>query len=659
MEEVDPDCNDSLLEHCAKLVEAIETMNVMVATITQERDMLKEEMNELRKYKERCSVLSKKVAVFEERLDEYADLEEDLEAQCEEVARLRDEKLQHVEEILDLKELSELSSALEHAAGLELEKMRTENDTLHLENADYETRLGEAKREAVAREIAMDKYKSLVAEYQESLREYDDELKTQKLKEQIGEEKQRQALTTEDVAKEFKKLVRDWADKEQSSRHEIAESYKDNVLDFLPTVLVELETPLLDAMASLERALFYAQHIESASGELLLLQLKSNPEGDEAGYVQVSPGLFKDAAFEEYDLSRAAELTSLHMWLVCFVLSRLQVLACSRAELLLIPEVAASLRHLDEEFRCFLSRLEKDAVSPTYLSQIFPKIFEHVACLWRCCREEANPASGGETTDDETDLAEKERVSSGTLLFFLLGVLSSANLFQGSLACVERYCTMYNSELSDENRDLIASLTADMREHRSSLVHNVKSMFDDLEQVEVKVSLDADNFQKLQIVLMTFIHASMEMRRLCVLLHDRASDAKHGTTSKVDGFFGPHILSAISNTLQGEKVLSLADFLDAPTPEDPRLVYHDLRKHLTAPLLVPDLENLSEFCVLDNNAPLVSMLQDASSVTFKVWSDLQKLYWDESGPKKDPNAVEGEGKKQAANSPHLLRALEV
>eukprot|EP01063_Lacrimia_lanifica_P018719 TRINITY_DN2562_c0_g1_i1.p1 TRINITY_DN2562_c0_g1~~TRINITY_DN2562_c0_g1_i1.p1 ORF type:complete len:1256 (+),score=483.45 TRINITY_DN2562_c0_g1_i1:61-3828(+) len=646
IEDMDSSDPEQLMAKVKELNKAVEQLDVVVQTMSAERDLLREEVNALRKLKEKCTHLERQNSELNERLDEYGEIEDDYEEEVEKVSKLKEERIRLVEQMKEYKELAELSSELEHAASQELEKVREENAMFYVEKSEAEQRLGESRRELATLMVQNDKYKELLGQYKEDVRILEDSITDQKIKAQATQERERNIIGHQDFTKSLEKMAHRWRETEQHNRHALAEKYKNWVLDFLPTNLVDMETPLLDAMASVERVQFHADHLHNCHQELYCLQCQTVEEGDETGYRQIASGLFHDVRFELYEKECDLNLHALHEWFVCFVLNRIEVVACESSAVLLHSVVAKCLHILDDEQNKLSTAIAQDAISQTTLAKIFPRKFRSLAELYK----------HGE--DNKVGRAAKG-VSSGTLLFFIMALTTASNLMNQHLMMVQRYVDMFAEQGNAGDVEQIKAALVEVFRHRNDLTNNMKSLYEDLEQVEVKVLMGNVEFEKMCVLLRSFMHVSFELRKLVIVLHDKALDAKNGTVSATEGFFSPVVVLALMRVFFDKDVYRLKDVLEGGTTDDTRLKAHDVRSHFTSAFLVADAAALDTFHHIDDATPLPEMLCDMSNLSMRVWHDLQKQYWNAGNNSPEPDAEEEAAAALAAASPHMGRALEI
>ncbi|KAJ9435455.1 hypothetical protein DIPPA_25988, partial [Diplonema papillatum] len=180
-------------------------------------------------------------------------------------------------------------------------------------------------------------------------------------------------------------------------------------------------------------------------------------------------------------------------------------------------------------------------------------------------------------------------------------------------------------------------------------------MYENLEEAEVAVEQPLEEFKKLKACLLQLCHGNLQLRKLVVALHDRALDVKHGTASKVEGFFSPQIMADVDRFLYAKNILRLRAVSEEPAPDDPRTKPFDVRTYLTMPMLTASPDAVDEFFVVDDTAAVTDVFVDLASVSLKVWADLEKQYHNDGGKPGSP--LEGDAPRVAA-SPHIKRALE-
>eukprot|EP01060_Flectonema_neradi_P039599 TRINITY_DN877_c1_g1_i1.p1 TRINITY_DN877_c1_g1~~TRINITY_DN877_c1_g1_i1.p1 ORF type:complete len:1286 (+),score=358.15 TRINITY_DN877_c1_g1_i1:39-3860(+) len=656
LKEIAPD-EEGKERQLIELSNAMTQMDIIVGDLTEERDLLKEDVLALRHLRDKCRVLQNKVDDFSERLDEMAEIELQLEETVLEVAALKEEKSSLAAQMEEYRELADLSSELEHAQSMELQKTREDFDSLYFEKSDMERKIGQQMREAAEKALEIENYKRLVSEYKESIRKLDSTLHDTKQQIDIGKERERFALQQSEFSDEMEKLSKSWSEKTQTMKQTLAEEYRNWVLDFLPTNLVDAETPVLDVMASLERTLFNSSHISDASSELLSLhlrQLEGSLSKTEDGFIQVSTGLYKDIAFEEYDMRCTASIVALCMHLFSFIGYRVRTLACRVPDFLLQKNINTCLDDCEVVQNRLINSLFNDTVlSASTVTNDIPQILRNVKSLW----ETSFPPKEGteELSKDDTRL---RAVEGGTLMFFVLAMVCAAEQLNFHIQSVVRYLNLHEPiEQHKESVETFKTILSQLSKSREEFTYRVKSLYKDFEETEVVILQPIADFDKMRVMLLQLLHCNTSIRNLVVTLHDRASNVKHGTVSQSEGFYSISVIVALQKCLTEPKVNSLSALLSnirSGVSEDTRIVTHDFRLHVTDPLLRVD-ENLEKFVVIDDTTPLPEIISDVANISLKVWADLQNQYWGADGQK--PVADETDG--QQGHSPHVTRALQI
>ena len=587
------------------------------------------------------------------------EIELQLEETVLEVAALKEEKTSMAAQMEEFRELADLSSELEHAQSMELQKTREDFDSLYFEKSDMEQKIGQQMREAAEKAVEIDNYKRLVEEYKETVRKLDNTLNDTKQQIDIGKERERFALKQSEFADEMEKLSKKWGEKTQSMKHSLAEEYRNWVLDFLPTNLVDAETPVLDVMASLERTLFYASHISDASTELLSLhlrQLERTLSNCEDGFIQVSTGLYKDIAFEEYDIRCTSSIVTLCMHLFSFIGYRVRTLACHVPDFLVQPNIHSCLNECEVVQNRLINCLFNDTVlSAATITQEMPQILSNVQSLW----ESSFPPRESPDQNIEKDDDRLRAVEGGTLMFFVLALVCAAEQLNLHIQTVNRYLDLHSPiEQHKESVEQFKSIMSQLSKSREDFTQRVRSLYKDFEETEVVVLQAIADFNKMRIMLMQLLHCNAAIRKLVIVLHDRASNVKHGTVSQTEGFYSVSVIVALQRCLLESKVNSLSTLLSGniknTVSDDTRIAAHDFRLFITNPLLRVDA-NLERFVVIDDTTPLPEIISDVANISLKVWADLQNQYWCADGPKNVP----AETDELQAHSPHVTRALQI
>eukprot|EP01064_Diplonema_japonicum_P010144 TRINITY_DN17493_c0_g1_i1.p1 TRINITY_DN17493_c0_g1~~TRINITY_DN17493_c0_g1_i1.p1 ORF type:complete len:1180 (+),score=256.78 TRINITY_DN17493_c0_g1_i1:41-3580(+) len=640
----DPSEKDTRIQ---SLSNSIAQLDMIILTLTHEKDVLKQEVSSLKPYKEKSPVLEAKIKDLSQRLDENEELEEDLEEAYDVISLLKEEKADLTVKYSEYKELAELSSELEHAQGVELEKVREEYEELLEEKSEFEVRLGKSKQQQAESFKDIEGYKRKIEYYEKEMRMLDDNLTTAQQDLQMGKDRERKAVGTVQFTTELERNAKRWTIAEQNMKHAMSEQYKEWICDFLPTNLVEAETPILDIMSTLERCLFYAQHTIDTVTTLCNLRLQQIPQ-PENGYEQLANGLYNDAHWESFETTGLKHIFTYHMWALSFALQRVQSIACrvpDAAAVLLDGNISKSLQKIEVQQLAIIEAVHNDNITYEFFASTVPNMFANVEKIW----------THGEKIAEEHNLG----IASGTLLFFVNCLLSLASIVDMQTTCIERYLKahpLHNDDPRNEPLSEITSSIALILKNKTDICSRMENLYEDLEQTEVQVIQPLEGFSRMKAMGVHLANCVLKLRTVTLMMKDRALDVKHGTVSAQDGLLSKQILSGLTGVFVDTRQMALKEFMEATRGEDTRLAAYDARAHLTLPLFVSNKDALEKFHVIDDSGALPDLLTDVANVSLKVWADLQKQYWEV-----DPQAaaLSDTPKEVIAPSPHVPRAMEI
>eukprot|EP01059_Diplonema_ambulator_P003609 TRINITY_DN13306_c0_g1_i2.p1 TRINITY_DN13306_c0_g1~~TRINITY_DN13306_c0_g1_i2.p1 ORF type:complete len:1028 (+),score=370.51 TRINITY_DN13306_c0_g1_i2:399-3482(+) len=642
-----PDDPEEKDQRIASLCKSIQQLDMIVLTLTHEKDVLREEVASLKPYKEKAPVLQAKIKDLSQRIDENEELEADLEEAYELISILKEEKANFKAKFEEHKELAEITSELEHAQQIELERVRQEFEAQTEELIEYEIKLGKSKQDQVEAYKEIENYKRKLEQYEARLRELDNDLSTAQLDIARGKERERKAVGTLQFQQELERQSKGWQVSEQNMKHAISDQYKEWVMDFLPTNLVEAETPILDTMASLERCLFYTQHVTDISKTLVQLRTKQlDLTVMDEGYEHLPNGLYNDVEYDIYDEKCTRELLTVHMWVLAFSLQRVQSIACrvpDASEILQVKDLCTALGKIEEHQTELVSLMHNDGLSHATLVKALPKLFKFVEKVW----------AHGEAAAKKHELG----IASGTLLFFVNVILTLTGLAKTQIKAVKRYLKLHQLPEDDPSEGLMQTVSEQIDlavKNLGDINQRLDNLYSDLEMTEVQVVQDPEGFVKMRVMAVHLANVVMRFQETIVVLKDRGLDVLHGTVSVQEGFYSRAVFAALKEAFDTAATLSLKRFIEAPPPEDARTHHFDLRGHLTHPILIPNKDTLDQFLVVDDSATIPDLLTDVANVSLKVWADLQNQYWD-----KDPKVPGSPTLESIASSPHVPRAMEI
>eukprot|EP01065_Artemidia_motanka_P045880 TRINITY_DN6829_c0_g2_i1.p1 TRINITY_DN6829_c0_g2~~TRINITY_DN6829_c0_g2_i1.p1 ORF type:complete len:1188 (+),score=505.06 TRINITY_DN6829_c0_g2_i1:411-3566(+) len=635
-----PEDAQDLREQHIKALGHLKNQGMVLEQLRLDLTAEKERCNQMMHVEQTCKNLEAQNKGLQARVDEQRHAAKELEAAGATILDLELTLDDLRRENKDLKELHTLEVEQCQFHEAEACEKSDEAQRAWAQAQEFMQDLTDISRKLVETEELLDKFRDRDADKTLEISDLRMLVQGAQDKMEAGHAREQQLHQQRGVQSQLDGFKRRWEIRERDAARHVSDSYRGWVLDFIPTDVVDTETPILDCHAGVERCLSYAQLLKQASRDVLVLHPLVTDDVDEQGYSQPSATvrLVRDHQWERHDREVICLLVEIHMSLSSFVLHSFQS-ACNRAaDTVLLseaPQAYVSLEGCEVAQRELQRVLSTDALTSKAVVEATSTLFSSAARLWEAC---------------EALLPEAQRVESGSLLYFLLAVLEASELLAKQLATAERYMRQhlqhvglsqsdadldYDSSDSDAPEPTTAAGTAALQflkiiktvtAKRQEMHGYVRSLYKELEdqQAELEMLLDRRKFEKLKFVLLFLLVSGLRLRTWCIVMHERAVDIRNGIMVSV-GFFTPAVVEA-GHVALTRASFKLADFLAREErSEEPRVLCCDPRNSLTEVFFTAGQMG-AQGCIDDSDS-ITLLIGEAAHVARMVWVELQKEYW--------------------------------